>query len=137
MNQNAKYWHWCLREDTEVYVLYNKRIVPITLNDLYKNKEKIYKILTPHGLKDLKHIWETFPTDKYCINLSNYTDIHTSGKHKFLVKLHKNILEKKIENLPKKSLDCYNFLYASFTSSLLLEVSFSISNIFICNLAIS
>ena len=116
LNQNAKYWHWCLREDTEVYVLYNNRIVPMSLNDLYKNKEKINKILTPYGLKDLKNIWETFPTDKYCVDITNYMNIHTSGKHKFLVKVNKNILEKKVEKLPKKSLDVYSFLYASLNS---------------------
>lgn len=116
LNNQAPYWYWCLREDTEVYVLKDDKIVPIKIIDLYNNKDNINKILTPTGLKNINNVWETFPDDIYEINLSSYKKIYSSGNHKFLCKLNGRILEKKVKNFPEKSIEAYNLLYTSLNS---------------------
>lgn len=116
LNKQAPYWYWCLKEDTEVYVLFEDKIIPMTLVDLYKNRHKVKKILTPYGLKEINNVWETFPEDKYDIYLTNYMKITASGNHIFPCKLNGKILEKKVRNLPNKSINSYNMLYSSLNS---------------------
>lgn len=113
---NKKAPWWCLREDTEVYVKRENKIVPMSLKELYLNKGEIKEILTPYGLRELKNIWVSNTQDKYLLKAANYFDIHTSGEHVFPVKLAKNVIEKKIKNLPEKSISSYGLLYASLNS---------------------
>lgn len=110
LNYSAKHWAFCLDYNTEVYVLIDNKIVPIKLGELYKQRDKIYYILTPYGLKYIIGMREVISDNNYKLLLSNRKPIIGSGNHRFLSKLNKNILEKEIQSFPKKALMSYSLL---------------------------
>jgi len=108
--------HWCLHPETEIYVEKEGLIIPMSVQDLYMVRDKISRILTPWGLKDIKNVWPTNVNAAYTTRLSNYWPLCTSGEHKFLYKLNGKVLEKKVSKMPTKSLQVYSHLYSSLKS---------------------
>lgn len=111
LNREAPYWHWCLAEDTEVYANIEGRIVPVTLDYVFKNNIK--QILTPYGLKNINNIWVSKESTGYILNIGNFWSCEATANHKFLVKLNKNILEKTVGSLSDKIISSYHFIYSS------------------------